>query len=960
MATKSPGVYMNTIDNTEYTNATTVSGTNVAVVGYATKGPIGVPTVINSYSNFKKTFGSPTSVGYSSMAVKNVLSAGGGILFERVADSTASSSSYIVKNGNEQIYGYASFNKSTDILVGSLGYSNGKIYAMKYTDDSSTTTVSKIFYVRSPSSGKLTQASILSQLSKQIEYTHGTDEYLVTDTSSEGCYSFNYTVNGTTAFDVSHPLFVKLTNKETGAVMAESILKAINAGSDPVCKVGIAKEVNSAYEAVSAKDILPTSMKNLTFGFKIYTDSISEGLTIKVNVVENETYQQLADDINTLLYKDHGIKVILYEDPAVTTKDKTALLLIDVNGGKNLSITSLKTSTCDSVPYSYPAEESDLFATTDSAIYSEGKISSSNTNFKGISVVSNSNIASVSAGVKCGVEYNEDTNSIIFTADPDVDYTTNAPANGSVISVNEFTYGNYLFGDTASSAKHIGLFNGQSSISKFVTISRDTDSKKIKFTSTSSNTSPTLENITVDEKATETYKNTVKDLLTIVNGVTKTTGKDKVDDTRKDMVIISSNEKGSGTDNISVEMYTSTSPIDETKKHNIYVYVDSSLKETFENVSLVYADTAKRFDTVINQKEDNGGSKYINIEVIKNDVEEEVEFPDGTYKIGMANKDDDIAKTSSVDSSAYGLYDYVLGNDGIPEDGDSLFTDALSTDSELANTELYDYQILITPDDINQDVQDAAIALCESTDPATYIADPPVGYSKENVIKWHNGKLVRTTAITSKFAEVYSPWCKVYDSTSSSYVWVMPSVFMAAKFVAVDKAYGSWYAPAGETNGILSFVLDVENKYKREDRDALYVDYNRINPIIEYSNGNIMVYGEKTCQRKHTVLTKIHTVRMVIELKRKLQASLRGFIFQPNIQGSLSKIQSTISAIMEKYKSGGGLDSYTVVCDSSNNTTETMQHDIVNVDVAFVPNGFIEQIEINLSLNKSSSTVTVS
>ena len=153
-------------------------------------------------------------------------------------------------------------------------------------------------------------------------------------------------------------LFIKLTNKETGAVMAESILKAINAGSDPVCKVGIAKEVNSAYEAVSAKDILPTSMKNLTFGFKIYTDSISEGLTIKVNVVENETYQQLADDINTLLYKDHGIKVILYEDPAVTTKDKTALLFIDVNGGKNVSITSLKTSTFDSVTYSYPADVS--------------------------------------------------------------------------------------------------------------------------------------------------------------------------------------------------------------------------------------------------------------------------------------------------------------------------------------------------------------------------------------------------------------------------------------------------------------------------------------------------------------------------------------------------------------------------------------------------------------------------
>src|SRR5574344_380453 len=213
MATKSPGVYMNTIDNTEYTNATTVSGTNVAVVGYATKGPIGTPTVINSYSNFKKTFGDPTSVGYSSMAVKNVLSAGGGILFERVADSTASSSNYVVKNGNEQVYGYTSFAKSTDILVGSSGYSNGKIYSVVFTDKGSTTETSKTFYVRSPASGKLTQASILSQLLSQVNYTHGTYEFLLTGSSVAGCYSFNYAVNGIDAFDSDHPLFLKLTDR---------------------------------------------------------------------------------------------------------------------------------------------------------------------------------------------------------------------------------------------------------------------------------------------------------------------------------------------------------------------------------------------------------------------------------------------------------------------------------------------------------------------------------------------------------------------------------------------------------------------------------------------------------------------------------------------------------------------------------------------------------------------------
>ena len=51
MATQSPGIYVNEIDNTSYVNVSATTGTNVCIIGYARKGPVGVPTEIYSYNS---------------------------------------------------------------------------------------------------------------------------------------------------------------------------------------------------------------------------------------------------------------------------------------------------------------------------------------------------------------------------------------------------------------------------------------------------------------------------------------------------------------------------------------------------------------------------------------------------------------------------------------------------------------------------------------------------------------------------------------------------------------------------------------------------------------------------------------------------------------------------------------------------------------------------------------------
>src|SRR5574344_2168826 len=202
MATKSPGIYLGVKDNTTYANATESNGTTVAIVGYATKGPIGEPTYLSSWKNYVKTFGEATTVGYSSLAAKRIFASGGTVLFTRVADtSTATQSTCTIKNGVTAFNGYTSFTKTADIKVGSSGYSVGNIYVSKITN-TDIDAKSKTLYIRAPSTGKLTQASILNQISTQLGATAGSYEVVCGDNSNVngGFYSFGVEIDGENIF----------------------------------------------------------------------------------------------------------------------------------------------------------------------------------------------------------------------------------------------------------------------------------------------------------------------------------------------------------------------------------------------------------------------------------------------------------------------------------------------------------------------------------------------------------------------------------------------------------------------------------------------------------------------------------------------------------------------------------------------------------------------------------------
>lgn len=1041
MAFKSPGIYFTEIDNTEYTNPTAEIGTTVAVIGFAKKGPIGEPIEINSYNDFKSIFGTPIAGTYAGLAVRSILSAGGTVLYVRIADeSLASKSNVIIKNYSEGSEGALIINNKNAITVGSVingkTFINGEVYASDVTDVKNDKT--KTVMLRTPAVGRFTLTDIIEQFNEGLKDQRGFDEYSFKTPSVDGYKVFSAK---TSAYETGNrdigPYFVELERKEKPETLVEAINKVISRGTNPYqifrlddrFNFGSPNEESNGIE-FEENDITTAKITNVTDGsYKINIKKTNEEnlLSISVDVKsKSEDGKVMISDLaeaidNALVEKGAGIRCKFIYDKSITKSDENGNpascgLIFFSTEYINFEILPFYNETNETYEKSLFAPSFKTLGTKLNSYANLPYIKSDNGTFSDDKTFASKEVKFVfdilepvgtsfeNNNIYFEAKYNEYTNSIIFepiVKETDIENSTikisnfdfkldeNTTSNFETLFVNNTLinddsgenglYNNILALNKKAAGIYIRNYVGQKGLKDVFVIRNedqrvyikqrdDTETPIITDAVDFSNTLNDLFGPLITEKEFEERKYSEgKDVVLL-----KKEGSFATNAINEDMIIFTAKEYGTGTNNIGIEIFTSVSPIDENSNaHYIDVYVDGIRKEGWEDVSYNPEDD-NYFVKLINDAPENGGSAYINVEVKRgNKLTGEVKVPDtislnssGIIYLGTAidSKSVKFEDSSAETNTEYEFYDYKLGNDGMPSgDPSDLFLNAMDVEtSGLSNKDLYSWHILITPDDgQREEIQDEAIKLCEFMEDAIYIADPPQGLSRDGVINWHNGaSQQRTTPLQSNYCCTYWPWVKVYNAIESKYQYVQPSIIMAAQFCKVDNSYAPWYAPAGSTNGYCSTALDLEvnSKDKRypnkTDRDKLYLDQNRINPFLKLRNGNILAYGEKTCQRKNSTLTKIHTRRMLIALKKDLNSAIKGFIFQPTVGENINKIRNNVTTIMESYKTGGAIESYVV--DTSMNTTETLQQDILYIAISCVPVGCIEQVEITFTLNKSA------
>ena len=410
-----------------------------------------------------------------------------------------------------------------------------------------------------------------------------------------------------------------------------------------------------------------------------------------------------------------------------------------------------------------------------------------------------------------------------------------------------------------------------------------------------------------------------------------------------DNILFQAREKGTDTNKIAINKVTTFSDVEDRDVITINVWFDGEIIETFEDISLNPNDD-DFFARLINREPENNGSRLVRVEWEENDSDDLITFPDGVYQLGMGN-------TAWSEGDTLSDYDYRPGHDGAPESGGAgLFVEALSSNSDLANSELFNYHILITPDNGSQTTQNAAIALAEARKDFFYVADPPFGLTYTQVTDWHNGQggHGRDAALNTSFAAVYWPWLKDLNPRDNELIWNPPSVFIGEKYMQVDRNYAPWYAPAGDLRGRL-IANDTETSPNLNQRDFIYGRPNAVNPIVNFSTKGIVIYGQKTTLRSRSALDRINVRRMAIYASKLIKESMEGLIFEPHLPDSWARATDFVNRILEPIRRDNGLEDYQVIIDGTTNDADAIANNVMKGIIRLVPVNAIETIDLTIS-----------
>lgn len=198
----------------------------------------------------------------------------------------------------------------------------------------------------------------------------------------------------------------------------------------------------------------------------------------------------------------------------------------------------------------------------------------------------------------------------------------------------------------------------------------------------------------------------------------------------------------------------------------------------------------------------------------------------------------------------------------------------------------------------------------------------------------------------SSYAATYYPWLQMYSSTGRL-VWVPASVVIPGVYVFNDKQAAPWYAPAGMMRGGIQGVVQTKMKLTKGHRDTLYK--KNVNPIATLPGAGIVVYGQKTLQKKQTALDRVNARRLLIELKGKVKNMASRLLFEHNTVAVRNSFRARLEPYLESVVQRNGLYSYKVVIDELNDA-ETIDRNEFRCQIYVQPTKAIEFIYIDFTI----------
>jgi hypothetical protein len=418
---------------------------------------------------------------------------------------------------------------------------------------------------------------------------------------------------------------------------------------------------------------------------------------------------------------------------------------------------------------------------------------------------------------------------------------------------------------------------------------------------------------------------------------------------------ISNVNTGSGTFSLLVRQGNDTT----TEPIVLETWTNLTLDPTQPNfISRVIGDSVRVYDAAENYVEINGNfpnqSRYVYVSSVN--LPTPFYFDNnGTAKPQFTSSLPIVSQgtfTGATGDLFYGggakFYEAITGTTNLQGINATDYNDMISL---MANQDDYQFNVITIPglniaDNTSQNT--ALVNVVQSRGDAIAVLDTrPYGSQISQAI-------TSAQTINSSYAATYWPWLQTIDPGTGQLVWVPASTMIPAVYAFNDSVSEPWFAPAGINRGGLDTVVRAERKLSQTNRNDLYI--GNVNPIATFPGTGVVVYGQKTLQKKSSALDRVNVRRLLIALKSYISQVANNLVFEQNTIATRNQFLSQVNPYLESVQQRQGLYAFRVIMDDSNNTPDVIDRNQLIGQIYLQPTKTAEFIYLDFNILPTGAT----
>ena len=198
---------------------------------------------------------------------------------------------------------------------------------------------------------------------------------------------------------------------------------------------------------------------------------------------------------------------------------------------------------------------------------------------------------------------------------------------------------------------------------------------------------------------------------------------------------------------------------------------------------------------------------------------------------------------------------------------------------------------------------------------------------------------------SSSYAVFDSGYKYMFDRYNDVFRFVPLNGDIAGLCANTDQIRDPWFSPGGFNRGQIRGAVKLAFNPSKTQRDELYPA--RINPVVAFPGEGTVLFGDKTALSKPSAFDRINVRRLFLVLKKSIARSAKFQLFEFNDEFTRAQFRNLITPFLRDVQSRRGITDFSVVCDSSNNTTEVIDRNEFIAEIFVKPARSINFISLS-------------